>query len=202
MRVTYLDHYDSFTYNLIDWLFYDTGLEAEVLTIQQLGNYQTRQPLVISPGPHRPEMLPETMDLIRRSLGKVPILGVCLGHQCLGLALGGRIGRASSPFHGSVQDIAIIGKNPLINSISTSLRAAQYNSLVLERGSIPEEWVWAENSKGEIEGFYWDPGSGLFPALAIQFHPESFLSENVNGIREAWVRMVEDYYRTQFPKKS
>lgn len=201
MRVTYLDHYDSFTHNLIDWLFHGSAYEVDMLSSANLKKmHDAPRPLVLSPGPHRPEMLPETMSLIRDSLGKVPIFGVCLGHQCLGLALGGRIVRAQSPFHGSVQNIKIVRKNSLINNLSTALRGTQYNSLVVERGSIPEEWVWALNEEGEIEGFTWDPGGLLQPALAIQFHPESFLSENVEFIRETWWGMVDSFYGNQPPK--
>ncbi len=193
MRVTYLDHYDSFTYNLIDWLFHDTGLECDILTPENLSRFDMTTPLVLSPGPLSPEQLPETMALIRRALGKVPILGVCLGHQCLATALGGRIVRAHAPFHGSEQVVKIKKKNKLINSLSTSLKVARYNSLVVERGSIPEPWVWAFNDFEEIEGFLWEPDVG-FSALAVQFHPESFLSEGVEPLKELWIRLVKDFY--------
>lgn len=197
MKVCYLDHYDSFSFNLIDCLFSDRGVELLYLGLEELmekgDSWFSNMPLVISPGPHRPETLPSTVSCIRRHLGRVPILGVCLGHQCLGYAVGGRISHGKNPFHGSRQKINVLQDFDSRVPLPSSFMAAQYNSLVIDRASMPREFVWATNEDDEVAGIMlknW----GQFPALGIQFHPESFLSEEKEALTAIWIHMVRDFY--------
>ncbi len=196
MQVAYLDHYDSFSFNLIDRLFSDAQLELLYVPFDDRDAVQRLMrepiPLVVSPGPKRPEVLPDTLSLMRVLLGKVPILGICLGHQCLGHILGGKIGKAHNPFHGSTQLVHTTGKNPLIHRFSTSFLVAHYNSLVVEAGTLPREWVWSVSDAGEIEGIVWDEGQ--WPALSVQYHPESFLSEGQAPLFALWQETVHAFY--------
>ncbi|WP_176737063.1 aminodeoxychorismate/anthranilate synthase component II [Oligoflexus tunisiensis] len=194
MQVCFLDHYDSFSFNLIDWLFSDTGLElvykaydtpgvAEALRAQPM-------PLVLSPGPKDPLVLPETMSIVREQLGKVPIFGICLGHQCLGLALGGCIARARHPFHGSAQRIDIAGHSQFLNELPADAQVARYNSLVVK--DLPGTLATAWNADQEIEAL--EDFTGRQPVIGVQFHPESFLSVGVESLKRKWTELVRAYY--------
>jgi anthranilate synthase/aminodeoxychorismate synthase-like glutamine amidotransferase len=196
MQVAFLDHYDSFSFNLIDWLFSDRDVELVYIPFDDKESVQgflrNPMPLVVSPGPTRPEVLPETLSVMRLCLGKIPLFGICLGHQCLGHLLGGKIVRAQQPFHGSLQKVHVKGKNRLIPGVTQSFHAAHYNSLVVARESIPENLVWAVNDLDEVEGLVWT--DGLWPAVSVQYHPESFLSENQDPLKSLWVSWVKAFY--------
>lgn len=203
MRVAYLDHYDSFSFNLIDRLFSDADMELVYVPFDDrdaVSNLMRSPiPLVVSPGPKRPEVLPDTLSLMRILLGKAPILGICLGHQCLGHVLGGKIGKALSPFHGSTQLVHTVGENNIIHRFSTSFLVAHYNSLVVERSSLPREWIWAVSESGEVEGIAWH--EGRWPALGVQYHPESFLSEKQEPLWDLWRELVYNYYSDLNPDR-
>ncbi|MBC7660395.1 MAG: aminodeoxychorismate/anthranilate synthase component II [Chitinophagaceae bacterium] len=196
MRVAFLDHYDSFSFNLIDRLFSDAEIELFYIPYDDRDAVQKLMrapiPLIVSPGPKRPEVLPDTLSLMRVLLGKAPILGICLGHQCLGHILGGKIGKALNPFHGATQLVHTVGKNELINRFSTTFLATHYNSLIVERATLPPEWVWAVSEAGEVEGIAWH--EGRWPAIGVQYHPESFLSEQQQPLFDLWFELVNSYY--------
>ncbi|RZA22625.1 MAG: aminodeoxychorismate/anthranilate synthase component II, partial [Proteobacteria bacterium] len=196
VQVAFLDHYDSFSFNLIDRLFSDAAIDLVYVPFDDRDAVQKLMrnplPLVVSPGPKRPEVLPDTLSLMRILLGKAPILGICLGHQCLGHVLGGKITKAQIPFHGSTQLVHTTGKNDFIHRFSTSFRVAHYNSLVVERGTVPNDWIWALSEAGEIEGISWNEGQ--WPAIGVQYHPESFLSEGQEPLWQLWIELVQDYY--------
>ncbi len=200
MHVAFLDHYDSFSFNLIDRLFSDTDIILtyvpfdDRVAVQRL--MKDPMPLVVSPGPKRPEVLPDTLSLMRILLGKAPILGICLGHQCLGHILGGKIGKAANPFHGATQQVNVIGKNFFVHRFSPTFQAAHYNSLVVERGSLPEEWIWATSEQGEVEGIAWHEGQ--WPAIGVQYHPESFLSSGQQPLWDLWREVVVSYYEKEY----
>jgi anthranilate synthase/aminodeoxychorismate synthase-like glutamine amidotransferase len=195
MEAVFIDHYDSFSFNLIAWLLgKDSGVR-----LQRIGFDDTRalrelqfkpQPLVLSPGPKAPLDATTSLELVQQWRGRVPILGVCLGHQILGAALGGRIVQAQHPFHGSLRSVHVRYHPPGVDFASSKFQATTYNSLVVDRASLEPDWVFAENSHGEVEGLYWQQRHA-WPALGVQFHPESFLSEHQEPLRRWWWHQVE-----------
>jgi anthranilate synthase/aminodeoxychorismate synthase-like glutamine amidotransferase len=196
MQVCFLDHYDSFSFNLIDWLFSDTGLELVYRPYDTAGLAAELRakpmPLVLSPGPKDPLVLPETMDIVREQLGKVPIFGICLGHQCLGLALGGRITRARHPFHGSAQILRIAAHSQFLRDMPLAAQVARYNSLVVT--DLPHDLATAWNADDEIEAL--EDYTRPHPVVGVQFHPESFLSAGVESLKGEWTKLVSAYYHS------
>lgn len=184
MKIAFIDHYDSFSFNVLDWL-YRSGIDKnEVLYVRcddQMGLAEAKKlkiPLLISPGPHQPKDVPLTVDLVRSSLGIVPILGVCLGHQILGYVGGAEIVPAKDPWHGSVQKIKIISEEAIFAGLPSAFNVACYNSLVVDGKSISQSNKWkilAENNHGEVMAMM-NVGTHA-PAWSVQFHPESFMSE-------------------------
>ncbi len=172
-----IDNYDSFTYNLVQYL---GELGEEVMVIRNdeitLEAVQQLNPagVVISPGPCTPDEAGISMDLIKRFSGKVPILGVCLGHQSIGQAFGGRIVHAKKVMHGKTSLVFHDGKG-IFQGMPNPFTATRYHSLVIERSSIPdclEISAWTED--GEIMGVR----HRTLPVEGVQFHPESVLSEH------------------------
>ena len=170
-----IDNYDSFTYNLVQY-FGELGADLNVyrndkITLKQISALRPNQ-VVISPGPGRPEDAGISVDLIKEFSGKIPILGVCLGHQCLGYAFGGRIIRAKKLMHGKTSKIRHNHKD-LFKGVSDPFEATRYHSLVIERASLPKCLeVTARTSDGEIMGVR----HRALPLWGIQFHPESILT--------------------------
>src|SRR5712691_1117078 len=148
-----IDNYDSFTYNLVQYLG-ELGADVRVyrndaLTLEQIAVWQPEK-IVISPGPCTPSEAGICVPLIQRFAGEIPILGVCLGHQAIGQAFGGRIVRAGRVMHGKLSSIAHRGKG-VFEGLASPFVATRYHSLVIERGSIPECLeVTAESDDGEI----------------------------------------------------
>lgn len=172
-----IDNYDSFTYNLVQYL---GELGEEVLVIRNdeitLEAVQQLNPagVVISPGPCTPDEAGISVDLINRFSGKMPILGVCLGHQSIGQAFGGKIVRAGKVMHGKTSPVFHDGKG-VFQGMPNPFTATRYHSLVIERSSIPdclEISAWTE--EGEIMGVR----HRTLPVEGVQFHPESVLSEH------------------------
>jgi len=170
-----LDNYDSFTFNLVQYLC-ELGAELEVHrndaidlpTIRSL----SPEGVVISPGPGRPENAGISVALIRELGNELPILGVCLGHQAIGLAFGGKIVRAPKLMHGKTSEIHHNGTG-LFRGLSNPFKATRYHSLVVERTSLPGALsVTAETNDGTIMGL----GHQEWPLFGVQFHPESILT--------------------------
>lgn len=192
LKLAFIDHYDSFSFNVLDWL-YRSGIDKhEVLFLRcddQDGLVEAKNlkiPLLISPGPHQPKDVPLTVELVRNSLGIVPVLGICLGHQILGYVGGAGIKPAKDPWHGSVQKIHILSAEAIFAGLPSSIEAASYNSLVVDRTGLSSDWkVLAENSFGEVMGMM-RTGPGA-PAWSVQFHPESFMSGHAEAMAANWL---------------
>jgi len=170
-----IDNYDSFTYNLVQYLG-ELGDEVVVRRNDEttLGEIEATPPsrILISPGPGRPDDAGITLELIRHFSGRVPILGVCLGHQAIGQVFGGRVVRASTVVHGKASEIRHDGKS-IFRGIESSFKAGRYHSLIVERESLPACLeVSAETKDGVIMGLrHCDMN-----VEGVQFHPESILT--------------------------
>jgi anthranilate synthase/aminodeoxychorismate synthase-like glutamine amidotransferase len=170
-----IDNYDSFTYNLVQYLG-ELGEEVVVRRNDEttLGNIEANLPsrILISPGPGRPEDAGISLDLITHFGGRVPILGVCLGHQAIGQVFGGSIVRASTVVHGKGSEVFHDGKS-IFRDLQSPFKAGRYHSLIVERESLPACLeVSAETSDGVIMGLRHREKK----IEGVQFHPESILT--------------------------
>jgi len=187
VRVLVLDNYDSFTYNLVQYLG-ELGTEVEVfrndaLSVGQI--FEARYDrIVISPGPGVPARAGITVPLVRELSGKVPILGVCLGHQAIGEAFGGHIVRAGAIFHGKTSEIHHDGRG-LFRDLPNPFTATRYHSLVIDPDRVPASLeVSARTEDGVIMGVR----HREFPVEGVQFHPESILTREGMKLLANFVR--------------
>ncbi len=171
-----IDNYDSFTYNIVQY-FGQLGEEVQVRRNDKisLAEIETLRPerLVISPGPCSPEEAGISVSAITHFSGKIPILGVCLGHQSIGYAFGGKILRSASLMHGKTSPILHDGQE-LFAGLANPFPATRYHSLIVDRPTLPDclqVTAWVEN--GEIMGLR----HRELPVWGVQFHPESILTE-------------------------
>src|SRR5213592_445151 len=180
-----VDNYDSFTYNLAQYLG-ELGADVhvhrnDVLTLEQIAAWQPTA-IVISPGPCTPSEAGISVPVIQRFAGKIPILGVCLGHQSIGQAFGGRIVRAQRVMHGKLSPVTHDGRGAF-TGLPSPLSATRYHSLSIERASLPDELeVTATADDGEIMGVR----HRRFDVEGVQFHPEAILTEHGK-------RMLDNY---------
>jgi anthranilate synthase component 2 len=172
-----IDNYDSFTYNLVQYLG-ELGADVQVyrndaITLEQIAAWRPEK-IVLSPGPCTPSEAGICVPLIRRFAGAIPILGVCLGHQAIGQAFGGRIVRARRVMHGKLSRIEHRGAG-VFSGLANPLTATRYHSLVIERASLPAVLeVTAESEGGEIMGVRHREAA----VEGVQFHPEAILTEH------------------------
>jgi anthranilate synthase/aminodeoxychorismate synthase-like glutamine amidotransferase len=172
-----LDNYDSFTYNLAQYLG-ELGCTVEVhrndkISVEQIARRKPER-IVISPGPCTPQEAGISVELIQQLAGKFPILGVCLGHQAIGAAFGGKIVRASKLFHGKTSEIEHDRKG-IFRDLPNPFVATRYHSLIVERKSLPKDLiVTAETHDGTIMGLR----HRRYAVEGVQFHPESVLTES------------------------
>ncbi|MBZ0325441.1 MAG: aminodeoxychorismate/anthranilate synthase component II [Alphaproteobacteria bacterium] len=171
-----IDNYDSFVYNLAHFLG-ELGAEVEVrrndtLTPAECLAMRPRG-IVISPGPCDPDKAGICLDLIAAAAGQVPMLGVCLGHQCIGQAFGGKVVRAPAPMHGKMSAIHHTGKG-VFRGLENPFQATRYHSLIVERAGLPDCLeITAETEDGLIMGL----AHRRYAIEGVQFHPESIASE-------------------------
>jgi anthranilate synthase/aminodeoxychorismate synthase-like glutamine amidotransferase len=185
-RVLVVDNYDSFTYNLVQCLR-ALGAECEVELSDQLSTAAVLASppdgLLISPGPGSPERAGVSVELVRALAGRLPILGVCLGHQAIALALGGRIEPARVPVHGKTSRIVHDGQG-LFRGLPGSFDATRYHSLLVARRGLPEELeVSAQTPEGEVMALR----HRRFALEGLQFHPESILTEHGPRLVQNWL---------------
>ena len=181
-----IDNYDSFTFNLVQYL-QTLGAEVEVarndaLTVDQIRALAPER-IVISPGPCTPNEAGVSLEVIRELGPNTPVLGVCLGHQSIGQAYGGRVVRAGNIMHGKTSRIRHEGRG-VFAGLPDAYEATRYHSLVVQRGSLPPELevtAWTENEDGSFEEII-----GLrhreHPVEGVQFHPESILTEHGHAL--------------------
>jgi anthranilate synthase/aminodeoxychorismate synthase-like glutamine amidotransferase len=174
-----LDNYDSFTYNLVQYIG-ELGAEVEVRRNDQVSvqEIETLQPerIVISPGPCTPLEAGISIDLIRHFAGKVPLLGVCLGHQAMGAAFGGQVVRAKNLMHGKTSQVEHDNKT-IFRGLQSPMTATRYHSLIVAEDSLPKElevsaWTADQDGTRVIMGLR----HKKYPVEGVQFHPESVLT--------------------------
>jgi anthranilate synthase/aminodeoxychorismate synthase-like glutamine amidotransferase len=184
--VVVIDNYDSFTYNLVQYLE-ELGAEVSVHRNDAIdvAGVEALSPdgILISPGPGRPEEAGVSLPLLAGLGGKVPILGVCLGHQSIGQVYGGRVVRAPRLMHGRTSPIEHDGRG-VFRGLPSPFTATRYHSLVVERESLPDCLeISAWTTEGEIMGLR----HRALPVEGVQFHPESFLTEHGHALLRNWL---------------
>ena len=174
-----LDNYDSFTYNLVQYLG-ELGARVEVrrndeLSVDEIASLNPER-IVVSPGPCTPQDAGISIELIRHFAGKVPVLGVCLGHQAIGEAFGGQVVRAKTLMHGKTSSVKHDGRT-IFRGIDSPLTATRYHSLIVREGDLPRDlevsaWTSDQDGTRVIMGLR----HREFPVEGVQFHPESVLT--------------------------
>jgi anthranilate synthase/aminodeoxychorismate synthase-like glutamine amidotransferase len=190
-----IDNYDSFTYNLVQRFGeIDRFLHIEVVRNDRITpeEAEAMQPtrLVISPGPCTPREAGVSAALIERFKGRIPILGVCLGHQTIGDCHGMLVRRNDEPVHGKTSEVFHDGRG-LFEGMSNPLVATRYHSLVVDPATIhPDFERTAWTARGEVMGLRWRAPTGRSPLEGVQFHPESFLTTEGPKLLENFLRMI------------
>jgi anthranilate synthase/aminodeoxychorismate synthase-like glutamine amidotransferase len=187
--VVVIDNYDSFTFNLVQYLG-ELGAQIEVHRNDRIdvGGVRARQPhgVLISPGPCTPNEAGVSLELLRALGGTVPMFGVCLGHQAIGQAYGGRVVRAERLMHGKTSPILHDGRG-LFDGIASPFQATRYHSLLVERASLPDCLeISAWTAEGEIMGLR----HRQHPVEGVQFHPESVLTHHGKRLVGNWLKGV------------
>ena len=189
-----IDNYDSFTYNLFHFLG-ELGADVKVVRNDALTADAALalkpEGIVLSPGPCTPNEAGICLELIEKADGNVPILGVCLGHQAIGQAYGGKVVRAPGPMHGKVSRIHHTGKG-VFRGLNNDFNATRYHSLTIAPDSMPHDLeVTATSSDGVIMGVM----HKRLPVHGVQFHPESIASENGHAMLQNFLNIAKDFAR-------
>ena len=184
-----IDNYDSFTYNLVQYLG-ELGAEMQVRRNDQVSadEIETIRPskILISPGPGRPESAGVTLEAIRRFGARTPILGVCLGHQAIGMAYGGTVCRATEPMHGKTSTVVHDGRG-VFKGITAPFEAGRYHSLIVASHDLPAELEAAAHTKND--GTIMAVRHRSHPVHGVQFHPESVMTYEGRHILRNFLEM-------------
>lgn len=186
-----IDNYDSFTYNLLHFLG-ELGAEVAVYRNDAITPEEVLdlgpEGIVLSPGPCDPDRAGICVDLVGRAVGKVPVLGVCLGHQSIAQAFGANIVRAPILMHGKVSNISHFGTD-IFKDIQSPFSATRYHSLIVEKSRLPNCLeVTAESDDGLIMGL----SHKEYPIFGVQFHPESIASENGHELLNNFLKITKN----------
>jgi para-aminobenzoate synthetase component 2 len=186
-----IDNYDSFTYNLVQYLG-ELGAEVEVFRNDAIdvAGIERRAPegVLMSPGPGTPDDAGVTLDVVRKLAGKLPLFGVCLGHQAIGQAFGAKVLRAPRLMHGRTSPIEHDGRG-LFQGIPSPFRATRYHSLIVDRETLsPDFEITAWTAENELMGVR----HRRFAIEGVQFHPESFLTEHGHTILQNFLNLLPE----------
>ena len=187
-----IDNYDSFTYNVVQYLA-ELGADVQVhrndeITVEQIEALNPER-LVVSPGPCTPNEAGVSMEAIRHFAGKIPILGICLGHQAIGQVFGGNIIRAGRVMHGKVSPV-YHQNTGVFRGLNNPVQATRYHSLVIEQASLPEcleMTAWTRNSDDSVEEIM-GVRHKTMAIEGVQFHPESIMSEQGHELLRNFLR--------------
>lgn len=187
-----IDNYDSFTYNIVQYMG-ELGAEVQVFRNDEITVAEIRelapQKIVLSPGPCTPNEAGITLETIREFAGKLPLLGICLGHQAIGQAFGGHIVRAGRVMHGKLSPIHHTNSG-VFHGLPSPFTATRYHSLVIDKASLPdclEVTAWTEDENGALEEIMAVRHRQL-DVEGVQFHPESILSEHGHQLLQNFLR--------------
>ena len=188
-----IDNYDSFTYNVVQFLG-ELGAEVQVyrndaITLDEIEAMAPDQ-IVLSPGPCTPDQAGISLAVVERFAGKTPILGICLGHQSIGQAFGGRIIRAAKVMHGKLSPIHHQATG-VFRGLSNPLTATRYHSLVIDKATLPDSLeitAWTEDENGNLEEIMAVRHKSL-AVEGVQFHPESIMSEHGHQLLENFLQV-------------
>lgn len=190
--IVMIDNYDSFTYNLVQYLR-ELGMPVEVfrndkISVREIGDINPSG-IVISPGPGRPEQAGISLELLNDFSGKVPILGVCLGHQAIAMAFGGDVISAKRLMHGKTSQVQADGEK-IYKGIKSPFQAMRYHSLVVSRENFPSSLtIVSEADDGEIMGIRHQE----HPTEGIQFHPESIMTPVGKRLLRNFLKITEEW---------
>jgi anthranilate synthase component 2 len=192
MKLLVIDNYDSFTYNLVHFLG-ELGADSTVFRNDKISldaiAALAPEGIVLSPGPATPDQAGICLALIERFKATTPILGVCLGHQAIGQAMGGEVIRAPHLMHGKTSRINHTGKG-LFRGLNSGFEATRYHSLIVERDSLPADLeITASSDDGLIMGMQ----HRKYPLHGVQFHPESIASENGHALLQNFLTISRDF---------
>jgi anthranilate synthase component 2 len=192
MKLLVIDNYDSFTYNLVHFLG-ELGADSIVFRNDKISLDEVEalapEGIVLSPGPATPNEAGICLALIERFKATTPILGVCLGHQAIGQAMGGEVIRAPELMHGKTSRINHTGKG-LFRGLNSGFEATRYHSLIVRRDGLPETLeVTASSDEGLIMGMQ----HRQYPLHGVQFHPESIASENGHALLQNFLNIARDF---------
>jgi anthranilate synthase component 2 len=185
MKILVIDNYDSFTYNLVHALKKFEGVTVEVTRNDEVAERYPElfDKIVISPGPGLPEEAGTILNIISRYAGKKPILGVCLGHQAIGVSFGATLNNMDDVLHGIATPIRVIARSYLFDGIPDTFNAGRYHSWVVEKESLPEVLeITSVDGEGRIMSFQHKE----FDIQGVQFHPESILTPLGEKILQNW----------------
>ncbi|MDC9824661.1 aminodeoxychorismate/anthranilate synthase component II [Devosia sp. ZB163] len=192
MRLLVIDNYDSFTYNLVHFLG-ELGADSDVrrndkITLDEIAS-MAPEAIVLSPGPATPDTAGICLTLIDRFAPTTPILGVCLGHQALGQAMGGEVIRAPELMHGKTSKINHTNRG-LFRGLNSGFEATRYHSLIVKQDTLPDVLeVTASTDDGLIMGMQ----HRRYPSHGVQFHPESIASENGHALLQNFLNLARDF---------
>lgn len=186
--IVVIDNYDSFTYNIVQYLGeWERNIRVfrnDKISVKEIESLFP-DAILISPGPGNPSQAGISLETIRTFAGKIPVMGVCLGHQCIGEAFGGKVVRAKRLMHGKTSPVKHDGKN-LFAGLSNPFTATRYHSLLVEKESLPDDLlVTAWTDEGEIMGLR----HKMYRVEGVQFHPESILTTEGKQLLRNFVTM-------------
>ncbi len=192
-----IDNYDSFTFNLVHY-FQALGQEVVVFRNNEisLADIEQLKPqyIVISPGPCDPDAAGISLAVIEQFAGRIPLLGVCLGHQCIAQHFGAKVEKAKKVMHGKTSKI-IHNEQGLFNKLNQPLQVTRYHSLIVNKQSLPSDLTmtaWSQNEQGDIDEIMALEHKTL-PISSVQFHPESILTEQGQNLLANFIKQFKNY---------
>ncbi len=188
--VLMIDNYDSFTYNIVQYCM-ELGADLKVIRNDEMSVAQIAEldpeKIILSPGPSTPDEAGVTLEVIKTFADTKPMLGICLGHQSIAQAFGGKVVRAKRMMHGKTSQVEVSETTPIFKALPTEFRATRYHSLVVDQTTLPDEIIPTSYSKDDHEIMSLEVKGK--PIYGVQFHPESIMSEYGHEMIDNFLRL-------------